>query len=175
MSNQYNINLTPEQYQAIKTKLDTENIDNFPPLFKQARNLIKQIWTSGIEATKGKPLISSAEKVEARMNICKACEFFTGERCTKCGCFMTAKVNIDAASCPLNKWWPQYQDKQVSLAELPTSNNTNLPSIKSHSTRKEFIDLIMKHKDPDQPKNFTFEGVNYYIDIIYGIPMVYQT
>lgn len=172
MSDQYSTNLTPEKYQEIKTKLDTENIDNFPPLFKQARNLIKQIWTSGIEATKGKPLISSAEKAEARMNICKDCEFFTGERCSKCGCFMTVKVNVDAASCPLNKWWPEYQNQQVNLSELPTNNNPVSSSIQNHASMKEFTDLVMMRKDPSQPRNFTFQGANYYVDLIDGIPTV---
>lgn len=174
MSNQYNLNLTPEQYQEIKSKLEVENLNNFPPVFQQARNLIKQIWTSGIEAAKGKPLISSAEKAEARMNICKTCEFFTGERCTKCGCFMTTKVNLDAASCPLNKWWPNFQNQQVSLTELPTNNNPTPSSIQNHATMREFTDLVMKHKEPDQPRNFTFQGVNYYVDVMNGIPIVSQ-
>ncbi len=169
------MNLTTEKYQEIKTTLESENISEFPPLFQQARNLIKQFWLSGIEAAKGKPLVASVEKAAARLSICETCEFFTEGRCKKCGCFMRAKVHVDSSSCPLNKWYPNFQDRQISLTEYspPLSGSTS-PLIKEHSKMMEFTALVLKHKEPDQPKNFTFMGVNYYVEVTDGVPMVHE-
>lgn len=40
-----------------------------------------------------------------RLAICKECPklLLTGN-CTECGCFMSAKVKLPNASCPLGKW-----------------------------------------------------------------------
>ena len=49
----------------------------------------------------------SEEELKAyRMSICRTCPFFskTGERCTKCGCFMTLKTTLKKAKCPVGKW-----------------------------------------------------------------------
>ena len=96
--------LTPEQYQEIRTKLENENLESFPSVFQQARNLAKQAWLSGADFAKGKPLLSTAEKAQARLDICAGCEFFSQGRCSKCGCFMDKKAHLEAAQCPINKW-----------------------------------------------------------------------
>ena len=96
--------LTPEQYQEIRTKLENENLESFPSVFQQARNLAKQAWLSGVDVAKGKPLLSTAEKAQARLDICAGCEFFSQGRCSKCGCFMDKKAHLEAAQCPINKW-----------------------------------------------------------------------
>ena len=42
---------------------------------------------------------------EERLAICKACPFYTVTgTCSKCGCFMSAKVKLPNASCPEHKW-----------------------------------------------------------------------
>lgn len=41
----------------------------------------------------------------ARLAICRSCpELTTMSRCQQCGCFMTIKVMLKGAQCPLNKW-----------------------------------------------------------------------
>lgn len=42
----------------------------------------------------------------ARYEICSACPHLTkfSGQCTKCGCFMKAKVKLKGASCPIGKW-----------------------------------------------------------------------
>ena len=41
----------------------------------------------------------------ARLAICRACPELTNfNRCRKCGCFMTVKVMLKGARCPLDKW-----------------------------------------------------------------------
>lgn len=104
MSCQLNQQLTPEKYQEIKSSLENEDLGKFPSIFQQARTLAKQAWVSGIDVAKGKPLLASAEKAAARLEICQGCEFFKQDRCLKCGCFMNAKIHVESAACPMNKW-----------------------------------------------------------------------
>jgi hypothetical protein len=49
---------------------------------------------------------ASDEEAESRLNICKSCEHLMSitSQCKKCGCVMPAKVKIQRASCPINKW-----------------------------------------------------------------------
>ena len=43
-----------------------------------------------------------------RLDICKKCPYLRDNTtCKICGCFMTRKVNIPGASCPLKKWVPE--------------------------------------------------------------------
>jgi hypothetical protein len=42
---------------------------------------------------------------QERYNICKECPFFLPtKQCSKCGCFMKAKVKLPNAECPEHKW-----------------------------------------------------------------------
>lgn len=43
---------------------------------------------------------------ETRLSLCKSCPELIQltSTCKKCGCFMTAKVKLAKASCPLEKW-----------------------------------------------------------------------
>lgn len=42
---------------------------------------------------------------EERLAICKACpKLLPTGNCSQCGCFMSAKVKLPNASCPLHKW-----------------------------------------------------------------------
>lgn len=46
------------------------------------------------------------ELQEYRMSICRACPFLIakGERCSKCGCFMSLKTTLKRAKCPIGNW-----------------------------------------------------------------------
>lgn len=42
---------------------------------------------------------------EERYEICKACpQLLPTGNCKECGCFMSQKVKLPNASCPLHKW-----------------------------------------------------------------------
>jgi len=45
-----------------------------------------------------------AKDADERMAICNACEFLKGDRCDKCGCFMSIKTKMATAQCPIGKW-----------------------------------------------------------------------
>lgn len=133
--------LTPEKYQEIKSQLESENLEKFPSLFQQARNLAKQAWTSGIDVAKGKPLMASAEKAAERMAICESCEFFKMGRCAKCGCFMTAKVHLESSGCPINKWGPELQ-KVYSQDTVQKNMQQNRPNGEPPEKSEMEVDLI---------------------------------
>ena len=69
---------------------------------------IKQLLIATKEKIRDTPphLLASPEVRAQRMEICNNCEFLnkTFNRCTKCGCFMKAKVNLSFVACPVGKW-----------------------------------------------------------------------
>ena len=45
------------------------------------------------------------EQAQERYDICKECPFLLPtKQCSKCGCFMKAKVKLPHAECPEHKW-----------------------------------------------------------------------
>jgi len=126
--------ITEEQYKQSREMLEKENIAQFPSVFQQARNLMKQVWLSGSDAIKGKPIIASAEKANARLQICENCEFYKDTRCIKCGCFMHKKVHIESADCPVNKWGSELQrmhDQDTLLRNLSKDAQSKHVDLKS--------------------------------------------
>ena len=47
---------------------------------------------------------ASEEKVKERKEICKQCEHYSVVLCKKCNCILEAKIRLDCAVCPLEKW-----------------------------------------------------------------------
>ena len=41
---------------------------------------------------------------QARLEVCKGCDQWTGKSCKVCGCFVNLKVKIPEEKCPLGKW-----------------------------------------------------------------------
>ena len=94
-----------ETYERTEKMMKTEDTSKFPSLFQQARNLAKEMWMTGKHASQGLPIIVDADIAFNRFSICQGCEFLKENfRCEKCGCFMKAKTQLSAASCPIGKW-----------------------------------------------------------------------
>ena len=200
MNSPANQNLTPEKYQEIKNKLENENLESFPSVFQQARNLAKQAWLSGVDVAKGKPLLSTAEKANERIKICNGCEFFKEDRCVKCGCFMNAKIHLESSRCPINKWGPELQvmnsieqvnsamtrveqpAKNIKQNELPRKeiNVTNIPEQSEEiwvaSTINNIVARMSKMVDsPEFETRFQYKGNDYMIKkIAPPIPVVIE-
>jgi len=82
----------------------------YPTGFTMIRNFGKEMWKSAKIAGRGLPVLVNGEEALRRFNVCKGCEHFTPDaRCTQCGCFMKAKVNLSTAECPLGKWASETQ------------------------------------------------------------------
>lgn len=43
------------------------------------------------------------ESAQHKAAVCKACPFMNNYRCTKCGCYLPAKL-LSNSKCPLNKF-----------------------------------------------------------------------
>ena len=84
---------------------ENEDISKYPSKMNMVRNLGRDLWKSAKYVGKGLPVLASKEVVVERYSICEQCPNLTEVgRCTECGCFMTRKVNLAAASCPIGKW-----------------------------------------------------------------------
>jgi hypothetical protein len=79
----------------------------YPSLPEQGKNLarftfdiVKQVIQNN------ESMFVSPETREARMAICKQCEYYDDRqvRCRHCGCFLEHKVKFAIDSCPLQKW-----------------------------------------------------------------------
>lgn len=46
----------------------------------------------------------SEEQLEERLNICTTCPHRADQRCSVCGCFLSAKATMRSAVCPLGYW-----------------------------------------------------------------------
>ena len=64
---------------------------------------IKHYALGAAKAVKAMAL-PETEQSNARLDICKTCDQWTGTRCKICGCFTKLKVRIPEEKCPLGKW-----------------------------------------------------------------------
>lgn len=54
---------------------------------------------------------------QSRYDICKGCPFLLATtQCSKCGCFMKAKVKLPDAECPVHKWGKFKKDTSTATA-----------------------------------------------------------
>ena len=84
-----------------KSSLDTkEESYNSPNVMKMGWNFAKAVGAyvkSGMRNT-------SEEEFAERMSICDTCEWRSGSRCMKCGCFVDKKAGWASSDCPIGKW-----------------------------------------------------------------------
>jgi hypothetical protein len=48
--------------------------------------------------------LAPKEVSDKRLQICNSCDIANKGWCMQCGCIIKAKVQLDSAKCPLNKW-----------------------------------------------------------------------
>lgn len=77
-----------------------------PSVVQMAANLGSTMYYAASAAIKTGVVLASEEESKKRMDICLQCDHLVPEqkRCMKCGCYMTPKVKVQAAKCPVNKW-----------------------------------------------------------------------
>ena len=71
-----------------------------PPLQQQAWNLATSLAAFVADGLK----TVDEKQYRERMEICDGCEHRRGNRCLKCGCWLTFKVRGRAFKCPEEKW-----------------------------------------------------------------------
>ena len=84
----------------------TENNQQYPSLGEQVQNFGSSFHELVSRAVQGNRLLAPRATQLGRLEMCKGCEFFDKkqERCTKCGCFIKAKVVFSYETCPEGKW-----------------------------------------------------------------------
>jgi hypothetical protein len=82
-------------------RMASETTD-FPPLVTQAQNLFRS--ARGFVRS-GFKLASKLERAR-RLEICRVCPKYVGNRCSVCGCASAAKTWVASDRCPLDppKW-----------------------------------------------------------------------
>lgn len=98
MNNPFGVCLEPKCNDAIEPEL--------PPLKEMAKGFLGTAKDVLLGAFQGEDVLVTEEVYNARMNICKGCEFFrhSDNRCSQCGCFMEAKTRFKSTHCPIHKW-----------------------------------------------------------------------
>lgn len=88
--------ITDEAYQALAEKYRLPS----------ARQLISNVIDAVKQAVKEGFDVRPAEEAERYMSICVLCPLFIEKdvRCGKCGCWLSAKMQLKAWHCPLKKW-----------------------------------------------------------------------
>ena len=58
------------------------------------------------DSVNGLPILSDEQLTKSRVDICQSCSLFDKQqfRCSSCGCYMKAKVQLQSAKCPIGKW-----------------------------------------------------------------------
>lgn len=82
------------------------NESSYPSTLDMAKNLVSSISQNVKSVVSGNDLKLSEAEANARLRICKGCEFFdqSYSRCKKCGCLMAIKTYLKAEKCPIGKW-----------------------------------------------------------------------
>lgn len=77
-----------------------EDKPKLPSLARMAWNLTKTMAAHVANGAK----TATEEQANARLDICTTCEHRTEDRCSVCGCYVSAKASLDVSECPLGKW-----------------------------------------------------------------------
>jgi hypothetical protein len=83
---------------------------SFPTFTEQLSNAVRAAYKVGHNVIHNLPVMVSDEKYNQRETICKSCEFYVDDKCSKCGCACKGKwinkLRYESESCPLNppKW-----------------------------------------------------------------------
>lgn len=89
---------------------------------EQIKNFFKSLQLHTMNSFKN----VSEETKNARLEICKSCEFFNESlyQCKQCGCFLNIKASWATEKCPLDKWSAEIQDNSTNnLTSIPPSGD----------------------------------------------------
>jgi len=85
------------------------SVDDFPDNIEPSlADMVKTlVGAVVVEVKSDKKSVSKGidqAEIDRRLELCRGCQFWTGNRCEKCGCFMKLKARMKSASCPIGKW-----------------------------------------------------------------------
>jgi hypothetical protein len=71
-----------------------------PSKIQMAKNLSVDSKEAVKKSFSEKQVLTKKDEYEKRLSICNGCDFFDGERCSECGCFMKIKARFHGFECP---------------------------------------------------------------------------
>lgn len=77
------------------------------PWWKQATNVASAAGRAASQAVRGGEVLVSSEVAGSRLAVCRSgCAHYIPRsgRCTKCGCFVSAKAKLATEDCPMGLW-----------------------------------------------------------------------
>lgn len=114
-----------------------------PSLLQQAKSFATSMGKAAANVIKtGKALVPQ-EITEERLAICKACPFYTGAKCKKCGCSCNGgasianKLALAHEQCPIGKWKPFVAINPDNRIPGPDDPETPIPA--------EFTGPVVRH------------------------------
>ncbi|MFB2771894.1 DUF6171 family protein [Pelatocladus sp. BLCC-F211] len=79
---------------------------SYPSHHQMLKNLLSEAYKTAKQGLGGDKILAEKSTVEKRLECCANCDKFNAseKRCIICGCLMTVKANLEASSCPDEKW-----------------------------------------------------------------------
>lgn len=113
-----------QTYQCQNCGIIMQSIDGYPPVFICSEPLkgykeeseidfvskLKNFAKSTVDHISSGMKLCTDEQIINRHNICKSCEFFKDDTCSKCGCplhrtkMYISKLSWAEQECPVGKW-----------------------------------------------------------------------
>lgn len=78
--------------------------NQMPPVATQLKNAANAAGRVVGALVRGEGVLAPQDEVERRKGICGGCQFLNGNRCSKCGCFYSRKVQLLTEKCPIGLW-----------------------------------------------------------------------
>lgn len=75
-----------------------------PPIATQLTNAASAARRVISAAVSGQPIRAAEEEIQRRKETCATCLELRNARCTQCGCYYQAKIQLATEHCPLGKW-----------------------------------------------------------------------
>jgi hypothetical protein len=107
------LDISLEEDVGIGDLWDTKEFKNINDLNKEKNEISSKWnqWKKSLGESRPWHLLDPEKKVRSkeiinkRISLCTTCEFFLPtKQCSKCFCFMPAKVHLSDAECPVGKW-----------------------------------------------------------------------
>lgn len=79
-----------------------------PNKMPNATSMAKDIAATALNAMRmairSGEILAQDDIIKKRITTCNSCDRKMGARCTKCGCYISLKTAVAAATCPIGKW-----------------------------------------------------------------------
>ncbi len=103
---------TQDQYGLTVISQDPADRKSLPSTITMAKNFAK----ASLAHIKDGAKAASQELLDARLAVCTLCDQRNGNRCSVCGCGLSAKAGWLEQNCPIDRW-PKY-DKETKLPHV---------------------------------------------------------